>query len=121
MRLFVAVLPPGPRLAELAVAVEKSHTLPGADRLRWAGRDDWHLTLAFLGEVEEDLLPELHDRLSRAAHRTPPFELRLHGGGRFGDKVLWAGVAGGIDTLRLLAERAGAAARRTGIALDDPH
>ncbi|OAR24124.1 2'-5' RNA ligase [Streptomyces sp. ERV7] len=119
MRLFVAVLPPPPRLAELGVSVDELHALPGADRLRWAGRDDWHLTLAFLGEVDEALLPDLHARLARAAHRTPPFELRLHGGGRFGDKVLWAGVAGAIDALRLLAERSDAAARRAGIPMDE--
>lgn len=119
MRLFVAVLPPPARLAELGTAVDELHALPGADRLRWAGRDDWHLTLAFLGEVAEELLPDLRERLARAAHRTPPFELRLHGGGRFGDKVLWAGVAGALDTLRLLAERADAAARRAGVAMDE--
>lgn len=119
MRLFVAVLPPPPRLAELDAAVDELHALPGAEHLRWAGRDDWHLTLAFLGEVDEGLLPDLHARLGRAAHRTPPFELRLHGGGRFGDKVLWAGVAGEIDALRLLAERSDAAARRAGVAMED--
>ncbi|MEU5437840.1 RNA 2',3'-cyclic phosphodiesterase [Streptomyces sp. NPDC020719] len=119
MRLFVAVLPPSARLAELGLAVDELQTLPGADRLRWADRDDWHLTLAFLGEVDEAVLADLHDRLARAAHRTPPFELRLHGGGRFGDKVLWAGVAGALDTLRLLAERADAAARRAGVPMDE--
>ncbi|MFF1479874.1 RNA 2',3'-cyclic phosphodiesterase [Streptomyces sp. NPDC058301] len=119
MRLFVAVLPPAARLAELGVAVDGLHTLPGADRLRWAGRDDWHLTLAFLGEVVPDVLPDLRTRLGRAAHRTPPFGLRLHGGGRFGDRVLWAGVAGTTDALRLLAERADAAARRAGVPMDE--
>ncbi|WP_371653366.1 MULTISPECIES: RNA 2',3'-cyclic phosphodiesterase [unclassified Streptomyces] len=119
MRLFVAVLPPSARVAELGVAVDALHALPGADRLRWAGRDDWHLTLAFLGEVDEAVLPDLRERLTRAAHRTPPFELRLHGGGRFGDKVLWAGVAGAIDALRLLAERSDAAARRAGVPMDE--
>uniref|UniRef100_UPI003524950A 2'-5' RNA ligase family protein n=1 Tax=Streptomyces sanglieri TaxID=193460 RepID=UPI003524950A len=32
---------------------------------------------------------------------------------------LWAGAAGALDTLRLLAERADAAARRTGIPMDE--
>ncbi|MGP9020174.1 RNA 2',3'-cyclic phosphodiesterase [Streptomyces sp. BR1] len=119
MRLFVAVLPPRPQLAELGLVVDELHGLPGAHGLRWAGRDGWHLTLAFLGAVDEAVLPDLHARLSRAAHRTPPFEVRLHGGGRFGDKVLWAGVAGELDALRLLAERADAAARRAGIAMEE--
>ncbi|KOG35916.1 MULTISPECIES: RNA 2',3'-cyclic phosphodiesterase [Streptomyces] len=119
MRLFAAVLPPPERLTELAHVVDRLHRLPGADGLRWTSRPAWHLTLAFMGEVDEELLPELRERLGRAAHRTPPFPLRLHGGGHFGRRALWTGVAGGLDELRLLAERADAAARRTGIAMEE--
>ncbi|MFJ5828962.1 RNA 2',3'-cyclic phosphodiesterase [Streptomyces sp. NPDC093089] len=119
MRLFAAVLPPPERLAELGHVVDRLHRLPGADGLRWTTRPGWHLTLAFMGEVDEELLPELRERLARAAHRTPPFALRLHGGGHFGRRALWTGVAGGLDELRLLAERADAAARRAGVAMEE--
>ncbi|WP_329463795.1 RNA 2',3'-cyclic phosphodiesterase [Streptomyces sp. NBC_01431] len=118
MRLFAAVLPSAQAVAELGLVVRKLGTLPGADALRWTGRDGWHLTLAFLGETDEALLAELDTRLGRAARRTEPFTVRLHGGGRFDGRALWAGVAGAIDPLRLLAERADAAARRSGIAMD---
>ncbi|MGW8333564.1 RNA 2',3'-cyclic phosphodiesterase [Streptomyces sp. NPDC055897] len=118
MRLFAAVLPPARAVDELARAVRELAELPGADRLRWTGREGWHLTLAFLGEVDDAVLDELRDRLRRAARRTEPFALRLHGGGRFDGRALWAGVAGGLDELRLLAERADAAARRSGIPMD---
>lgn len=57
MRLFVAVNPPEPAVAELASAVHDLRALPGAERLRWAERPGWHFTLAFLGEVDEALLP----------------------------------------------------------------
>ncbi|MEU5215342.1 RNA 2',3'-cyclic phosphodiesterase [Streptomyces sp. NPDC020807] len=119
MRLFAAVLPPAEQLAELARAADRLHALPGADALRWTSRPGWHLTLAFMGEVDEELLPELRTRLARAAHRTPPLPLRLHGGGHFGRGTLWAGVAGDLDELRLLAERADAAARRAGVAMEE--
>ncbi|MET9803750.1 RNA 2',3'-cyclic phosphodiesterase [Streptomyces sp. NPDC006368] len=119
MRLFAAVLPPPAAVEELAAEVERLRALPDADALRWTGRDGWHFTLAFMGEVDERLLPELSDRLSRAAHRTPPFPLRLHGGGRFGRRALWTGAAGGLDEMRLLAERADAAARRTGVDMEE--
>ncbi|MFV2120541.1 2'-5' RNA ligase family protein, partial [Streptomyces sp. Act-28] len=75
MRLFAAVLPPRAAVEELAVVVEGLRALPGADRLRWTGRPGWHYTLAFMGEVDEALLPELTERLARAAHRTRPFPL----------------------------------------------
>ncbi|MFG3498717.1 RNA 2',3'-cyclic phosphodiesterase [Streptomyces sp. NPDC047928] len=119
MRLFAAVLPPRVAVEELGGVVDRLRALPGADGLRWTGRPGWHFTLAFMGEVDEALLPELGTRLARAAHRTAPFPLRLHGGGRFGRRALWVGAAGGLDEMRLLAERADAAARRSGIPMDE--
>ncbi|OKK16887.1 2'-5' RNA ligase [Streptomyces sp. CB00455] len=114
MRLFAAVLPPEAAVAELAEAVDPLRD----DRLKWTGRAGWHFTLAFLGEVRDEVLPELHARLARAAHRTAPFGLRLHGAGHFGAHALWAGAAGDLDAMRLLAERADAAARRAGVPMD---
>ncbi|MEV8455692.1 RNA 2',3'-cyclic phosphodiesterase [Streptomyces sp. NPDC052095] len=119
LRLFVAVLPPAPAVEELRRAVAPLHASPEAAGLRWTGVPGWHFTLAFLGPVDEELLPELTERLGRAARRTEPFPLRVHGAGRFGDRALWAGAAGSLDSLRLLAERADAAARRTGIPMDE--
>ncbi|MGW4055429.1 RNA 2',3'-cyclic phosphodiesterase [Streptomyces sp. NPDC004779] len=119
MRVFAAVLPPAGALAELGAVVDGLHALPGAGELRWTSRPGWHFTLAFMGEVDDALLPELRTRLARAAHRTPPFGLRLHGGGHFGRRSLWTGAAGDLDAMRLLAERADAAARRTGIPMEE--
>lgn len=119
MRLFAAVLPPGRAVDELGLAVDRLRTLPGSDGLRWTGRASWHFTLAFMGEVDGKLLPELYERLGRAARRTAPFPLRIHGGGHFGRRALWAGASGGLAEMRLLAERADAAARRSGIAMEE--
>lgn len=119
MRLFAAVLPPEQAVAELALAVDRLRSLPGAGHLRWTGPADWHFTLAFMGKVDEELLPDLHERLGRAAHRTAPFPLRLHQGGRFGQRALWVGAAGGIEEMSLLADRAEAAARRAGVSMEE--
>ncbi|MCI4040398.1 RNA 2',3'-cyclic phosphodiesterase [Streptomyces sp. TRM75563] len=118
-RLFAAVLPPASAVAGLRTALAPLHTLPGSEGLRWTGPEDWHFTLAFYGEVPEDVRPELEARLERAARRTEPFPLRVHGAGHFGGRALWAGAAGGLDTLRLLAERADAAARRAGLPMEE--
>ncbi|MGW0364277.1 RNA 2',3'-cyclic phosphodiesterase [Streptomyces sp. NPDC002990] len=115
MRLFAAVLPPAAAVAELADAVRG---LPRDPALRWTGEAAWHFTLAFMGEVRDEVLPELHVRLARAAARSAPFALRLHGSGHFGEHVLWVGAAGGIDAMRMLAERADAAARRAGVPME---
>ncbi|MGW7237235.1 RNA 2',3'-cyclic phosphodiesterase [Streptomyces sp. NPDC054804] len=128
MRLFAAVLPPPEVAAELAAEVDRLKRLPGADALRWTGRPgrprggatDWHYTLAFYGEVEDGVVPDLSDRLARAAHRTPSFPLSVAGGGQFGHgRALWAGARGDLETLRLLADRAEAAARKAGVPMGE--
>ncbi|GAA1407162.1 RNA 2',3'-cyclic phosphodiesterase [Kitasatospora putterlickiae] len=115
MRLFVAVMPPVEALQGLADAVAPLRGLPGADRLRWTSADAWHLTLAFLGEVPAERVPELEVALAEVAETHPAHTLRLAGGGRFGDRVLWAGVEGQDWALRRLAEAVhGATAEVTG-------
>ncbi|MFE4977424.1 RNA 2',3'-cyclic phosphodiesterase [Kitasatospora sp. NPDC056651] len=104
MRLFVAVLPPTDALRGLSDAVAPVRGLPGADRLRWTGVEGWHLTLAFLGEVPAERLPELEAGLAAVAEVHPAHRLRIAGAGRFGDRVLWAGVEGQGWALRRLAD-----------------
>ncbi|WP_431771720.1 RNA 2',3'-cyclic phosphodiesterase [Streptomyces cucumeris] len=118
MRLFAAVLPPEEAMVELAARVDALHALPGADGLRWTERAGWHFTLAFFGEVDEEVLPGLHTRLARAAHRHEPHTLRLAGGGRFADRVVWVGVDGDSAALKGLADSAEAGARRAGVPMD---
>jgi 2'-5' RNA ligase len=120
MRLFAAVLPPEPVVRELAAEVAKLQALPGAERLRWTNRPGWHFTLAFYGEVADGLVPDLSDRLARAARRTAPFALALSGGGQFGrGKALWTGAHGEVEALRLLADRAESAARKAGVPMGE--
>lgn len=120
MRLFAALLPPDAALAELGAVVDELRRLPGADGLRWTGRPGWHFTLAFYGEVDEDLVPELSARLERVARRSEPFGLAVRGGGQFGHgRALWAGAEGDVAALRLLADRCEAAGRKAGVAMGE--
>ncbi|MET7640209.1 RNA 2',3'-cyclic phosphodiesterase [Streptomyces sp. NPDC005438] len=114
MRLFVALLPPASVTAELGREVERLRPLVEAERLRWTDPAGWHITLAFLGELEPARLPGLGRRLERAARRHPPLRLRLRGGGRFGDRALWTGVDGDRRPLSLLAASVAAGSHRAG-------
>jgi 2'-5' RNA ligase len=117
MRLFVAVIPPRPVVLELRAALS---TLPHGDpQLRWCRPDTWHVTLAFLGEVSEEALTDLKERLGRAAARNTPMELALAGGGHFGGRTLWTGVQGERDRLGRLAESVNSVARRCHIKVDE--
>jgi 2'-5' RNA ligase len=120
MRLFTAVLPPEAAIAELAGAVARLRALPGADQLRWTESAGWHIALAFYGDVAEESLPGLRARLGRGADRHPPARLRITGAGRFGRRVLWAGVEGDLTEVGRLAETAEASARHAGIPMPPP-
>jgi 2'-5' RNA ligase len=54
VRLFVAVWPPD----EVLDALEELPR-PKVVGCRWTNRDQWHVTLRFLGEMPDDALPEL--------------------------------------------------------------
>jgi 2'-5' RNA ligase len=66
------------------------------DGIKWVPTDNLHLTLKFLGEVDNTGVPALCDRLHRVAEQYEPFELVFLGTGGFPDterpRVLWAGV-----------------------------
>ncbi len=88
MRLFIAIELP----LELKKALGKLHRdLPGA---RWVPAAQIHLTLAFLGEVEEARVEQLRAEL--ALIHLPPFSLTLTGLGCFPNRqkprVLWVGL-----------------------------
>jgi 2'-5' RNA ligase len=75
IRLFVGLDLPEDlrgRLAALSVG------LPG---VHWVPEDNLHLTLRFIGEVDEDVASDLHDALTGV--RVPPFPLTVAGTGIF--------------------------------------
>jgi RNA 2',3'-cyclic 3'-phosphodiesterase len=117
VRLFVAVWPSAPAVADLASAVSALHVDGTAPR--WLPANRWHVTLAFLDEVDDATVPRLRAGLGRRARRAAPTELQLTGAGRFGRGVLWVGVAGDVVSLTELATHTAAAARRTGIEVED--
>jgi 2'-5' RNA ligase len=89
------------RMAELAAL--------GADA-KWVEPRNLHLTLHFLGATPPERLPELERKLDDAARGRSPFSLELDRLGRFGSKVLWAGVGEGAGPLKSLAAALGAEA-----------
>ncbi len=116
MRLFVAIAPPPAVLDELDALVEPLR----ASRLdlRWTNREAWHVTLAFLGQVDEAAVARLLPRLERAARRHRQVRLAFAGAGAFPSatraNVLWSGLSGDCGALARLAESVAAGASRAG-------
>jgi RNA 2',3'-cyclic 3'-phosphodiesterase len=116
MRLFVAIAPPAAVLDELDVLARPLRA--GREDLRWTSRDAWHVTLAFLGQVDEAATARLLPRLERAAGRHHAFRLAFTGAGAFPAatraNVLWSGLSGDRRALARLAESVAAGASRAG-------
>lgn len=112
----MAVVPPQRVLAELTDAVVPLRA--ARPELRWSSPESWHLTLAFLGEVDEAVVASLATRVERAAGRHPVQRLAVRGAGAFPRPsratVLWAGIEAGGRALEALADSVAAGARRVG-------
>src|SRR4051794_21808931 len=103
-RLFVGVVPPQHAVDHLDAFLDVRRP---AGPFRWTLAEQWHLTLAFLGDVADRSYDELVERLDRAGAKRSPLSLQLAGGGAFPNvgraRVLWAGVRGDLEDLRHLA------------------
>jgi 2'-5' RNA ligase len=113
MRCFVAVpLPDGVRAAAMRVQDELRRACEGAD-IRWLRSDAMHLTLKFLGNVDEARLPAMGRALAEEMPRHTVGRLALGGLGAFPEprraKVVWLGVregAGALGTVAAAVDRA---------------
>ncbi|WIG61027.1 MAG: 2'-5' RNA ligase [Ktedonobacterales bacterium] len=77
--------------------------------VRFVAPESLHLTLAFLGELDEERLAEVMAATEAAARDSAPFTLALGWLGTFGPavapKVIWAGVEGDVRALRAVQAR----------------
>jgi 2'-5' RNA ligase len=103
IRLFVAISP----TEDVKDRIEKAQrqlrgALPG-NIVRWTKRDQFHLTLKFLGNVAEMRVKELTDALRDACRGVEAMRLRAERVGFFPGarvpRVLWAGVHDEKDAL----------------------
>ncbi len=80
--------------------------LPG---VRLVNPDDLHLTLAFLGEIDDAALAAVVTLTQEVAQQTSPFTLTLDKLGIFGQphapRVVWVGVGGDLRRLAALQQR----------------
>jgi 2'-5' RNA ligase len=103
IRCFVALNPSVAVARRVAEEVERQKAAIGEGvRVAWVPAANYHLTLRFLGTIEEELLEALVVRLRRVAARHASPEIKAGGFGAFpapetGKKpnVLWVGFDGG--------------------------
>lgn len=92
----------------------------GVRQARWQRDDQLHVTLKFIGEIDESMARDLDEAL--AAIRMESFTIMLDGLGLFGDlqrpRVLWTGVSPKEEIARL-RDKVELAASRVGIPRED--
>jgi RNA 2',3'-cyclic 3'-phosphodiesterase len=109
-RIFAAVnvsLETVRRLTELQRTLHRE--VSPALRVSWVAPANQHVTLKFYGQVHDAQVEAAMTALRRAAEREPAFRLVTRGVGAFPDtlrpRVIWAGLAEGVDRLQALRDR----------------
>jgi 2'-5' RNA ligase len=102
VRTFVAVLLPDALRSRLAVEIDALR--PHASGVAWVAAENLHITIKFLGGVDEARLADVSEAL-RQAVTVAAFEVPMRGLGAFPaatrPRVLWAGAPGSPAFTRL--------------------
>ena len=87
MRLFIAI-----NLSKEAKDYlwQLKEEFRGVGKVKFTPKKNYHLTLKFIGEVSEDRLESIKQRLSKVYF--DKFEVSLHQLGHFNHKVLWVNL-----------------------------
>lgn len=75
--------------------------------IQWIRPESLHLTLKFLGDIDEARVPAIGGVLERVARAQTAFAVEASGAGVFPDirapRIVWAGLTGAVDKLMQLA------------------
>jgi 2'-5' RNA ligase len=114
MRIFIALDIPEQVRAHLTEYMERAHLL--APEARWARVEGLHVTLKFIGHVDDAVVEKIKAGLRSI--KATPLEVKFSGVGFFPNpnagRVFWAGV-NGSDSLPKLASTIDAAMEKIGI------
>lgn len=110
IRLFTAIAIP-PEIGQGLLSRQQ-----GIEGARWRPLEAFHITLRFIGDVQEPVAAELDEALETIG--APAFDLQLAGAGHFGEgadiHAVWAGVEDNAP-LRRLQKANESAARAAGL------
>jgi len=94
VRTFIAIEIPHPIKESIIHTIEPIKT--AYPKVSWTRAEAYHLTLKFLGDVDEEMIDPIGDAIKKITGNYSPFELIIKGLGVFPNKrsprVLWAGI-----------------------------
>ncbi|MGM0530064.1 MAG: RNA 2',3'-cyclic phosphodiesterase [Bacteroidota bacterium] len=78
------------------------------EKIKWVNSDHFHITLFFLGDTEEEMIPRVRTQVDNLVDQFTSFYINLSGLGVFKNinkpRVLWAGIYQ-YETLKEIKER----------------
>jgi len=123
-RLFVAAELSADAL-QLANQIEESlrTALRRKARVRWTRNEGRHVTLAFLGQIDDGRVTQVGELVAEVAARHGPLVVQVGGMGAFPNarraRVLWVGVVDASGALERLAVDLQQSLRQVGYELDE--
>src|SRR5947209_19294935 len=101
IRTFIAI-DPGAAIRNALIAVQHNLAKDATD-VKWVEEDNLHLTLLFLGEVQDRELVGICRAVEKGAATQSPFAMQVTGIGCFPNprrpRIVWAGVGAGSAEL----------------------
>jgi 2'-5' RNA ligase len=99
VRTFIAI-DLGKAIRERLVSLQEELADTVSD-VKWVEKDNLHVTLLFLGEVDDRELPALCRAVDDVTQTMPAFSLSVEGAGCFPNprrpRILWVGIGAGAD------------------------
>jgi 2'-5' RNA ligase len=102
-RIFIAIkVDPGQNLLKIHTSLK---SILGGERINWTDIANIHVTLAFLGDTEDELIKVVSILLSQKCRGFGDFRFKISGTGVFKNyrdsKVIWAGIEHNVKLILL--------------------
>jgi 2'-5' RNA ligase len=123
MRLFVAINLPR-EVQKALTEVQQTLKLKTPEMpIKWVDSENLHLTLEFLGEIEENRITVLKESLKQAVDSFSPISVFLEGIGAFPNlrnpRIVWVGLGGAVAQVKALQARIHQVLSEEGFVLDN--
>ncbi len=105
MRTFIAIDFPPETLTQVEKLSSFFKQKTPANALKWVGISNFHLTISFLGEIDEKDLPAIKAALDTSLAGIHPFSIQIKGLGMFPNaakpRVVWLGIDGADPLMKI--------------------
>ncbi len=108
MRLFIGVPLPSETKTRISDFLKQLHEFKDM-KVKWVRPESLHITLKFLGETDENIIPKLNDSISEIDLTPGPFSISFENIGFFPNlrkpRIMWIGITDKNSALSMMAEK----------------